>query len=120
MTMPTQLIRVAPTLATYHIDRILMFYQTQLGFQLDFRYDGYAAVSRLGVQIHFWQCDDQTIVESNGCYVYVENIAPLYEEYQARGIIHPNGALAIKPWGVNEFVVLTPDQNLIKFGEIIR
>jgi hypothetical protein len=37
---------------------------------------------------------------------------------QERGVaIHPNGQLALKPWGQREFSLLDPDNNLLTFGE---
>jgi hypothetical protein len=32
---------------------------------------------------------------------------------------HPNGHLAIKPWGQKEFSILDPDNNLLTFGQNI-
>ena len=35
----------------------------------------------------------------------------------AAGIVHPNGALADKPWGTREFAILDPDGNLLTFSQ---
>jgi hypothetical protein len=34
--------------------------------------------------------------------------------------IHPNGNLAMKPWGQKEFALLDPDNNLLTFGQSIE
>jgi hypothetical protein len=47
----------------------------------------------------------------------VAGIEQLFEEYSTKGVIHPNGGLALKPWGVLEFSVLDPDGNLITFQQ---
>jgi hypothetical protein len=41
----------------------------------------------------------------------------LHAELQPRGVLHPNGQLADKPWGTREFAVLDADGNLIAFFE---
>jgi hypothetical protein len=39
---------------------------------------------------------------------------------QKNGVaIHPNAALAEKPWGQKEFALLDPDHNLLTFGQAI-
>ncbi len=40
-----------------------------------------------------------------------------HEEYQAQGVIHPNGPLDTKPWGTKEFGVLDPTGVCITFYE---
>ena len=40
--------------------------------------------------------------------IRVENIEPLYEEYNARGLISPNGHLESKPWGSKDFGLHDP------------
>ena len=40
-----------------------------------------------------------------------------YPDYSALGVIHPNGRLEDKPWGVREFSILDADGNLITFQQ---
>jgi hypothetical protein len=47
----------------------------------------------------------------------VEGIEQLFQTYSEKGVIHPNGSLALKPWGVWEFSVLDPDGNLVTFQQ---
>jgi hypothetical protein len=47
----------------------------------------------------------------------VEGIDRLFQMYSEQGVIHPNGSLALKPWGVWEFSVLDADGNLITFQQ---
>jgi hypothetical protein len=51
-------------------------------------------------------------------YIRVTDIGTLYRSLVDRGVaIHPNGALATKPWGLSEFALLDPDHNLLTFGQ---
>lgn len=60
---------------------------------------------------------DRYIAANIACYAYVQDIEALYAAYQAQGIIHPNGALEVKSWGVKEFTVLDNNGCAIRFGE---
>jgi hypothetical protein len=72
-----------------------------------FQIDDYASVKRGSVEIHLWQCNYKYIAENTACRVSVRYIEPLYEEYKASWVIHPNGSLETKPWGTKEFTILT-------------
>ena len=51
-------------------------------------------------------------------YFRTDTIDTLYQRFIDDGVtIHPNGSLAQKPWGVREFSILDPDNNLITFGQ---
>ncbi len=47
-----------------------------------------------------------------------DDIETLYAEYQQAGVIHPNGTLEEKPWGLKEFVALDMDGNGLFFFEL--
>ncbi len=108
---------VAPVLPAQNIADTVEFYIQKMGFEARYQDEGYAIVVRSGVQLNFWQCDDRYIAKNTACYVYVQGIETLYAAYQAQGIIHPNGALEVKPWGVKEFTVLDHNGCAIRFGE---
>jgi catechol 2,3-dioxygenase-like lactoylglutathione lyase family enzyme len=117
MTSTAALTTVAPILCVVDLQTSLEFYTTKLGFRVSFQYDDYAGLTRDGIQLHLAQFGDRSVCENTSCYIYVTNIDALYEEYRTQGVIHPNGALERKPWGVREFVVLGVDGNRIRFGE---
>ena len=51
-------------------------------------------------------------------YIRVQDIGAWYDSLVEAGVaIHPNGALATKPWGQREFSLLDPDHNLLTFGQ---
>jgi len=49
--------------------------------------------------------------------IHVQHVEQLYAEYQAQGVIHPNGQLATKPWGTQEFAILDPAGVCVTFYE---
>lgn len=109
-----------PVLAALDIPRLVSFYEQKLGFSRQWCDEGYGIVKRDDIGIHFWHCDNKIFPENTSCYVYVDGVDGLYAEYQKAGVIHPNGALEDKPWGVREFSILDLDGNLIRFGELIQ
>lgn len=108
---------VIPKLPAANIKSAIEFYKSKLGFVELFNYGDYAAVARDAVEIHLWECQDQNIAQNTACRIAVDNIEELYEKYQQAGVIHPNGALAEKPWGRKEFVALDIDGNGLFFFE---
>jgi catechol 2,3-dioxygenase-like lactoylglutathione lyase family enzyme len=114
--MPPRLIAAIPKLASLDIQRSLAFFEG-LGFTRRGTYPDYGIVERDGVQIHFWLCHDARTPMETACRVTVEGIEQLFEAYSEKGVIHPNGPLEVKPWGVWEFSVLDPDGNLITFQQ---
>jgi hypothetical protein len=47
----------------------------------------------------------------------VTGVDALYREMVAADVVHPNGHLTDRPWGMREFAVVDGDGNLITFGE---
>jgi len=94
------------------------WYQAKLGFRCLFVYPpDYASVGRDGAEIHFFRMKIDPAKSDWMCYLRVTGIEELYEEYSARGIIHPHGSLERKPWGQKEFAVSDLNGALLRFGE---
>ena len=108
-----------PVLAALDIEKLVEFYENKLGFKRSWCDAGYGIVNRDDIGIHFWRCDNKIFPENTSCYVYVQDVDSLYTEYQKAGVIHPNGPLEDKPWGVREFSILDLYGNLIRFGELL-
>ena len=104
---------VCPVLPAQDIAQTVAFYVAKMGFTAVYDEADYGIVERDGVQIHFWLCPDRSVAEQSSCRITAVGIQPLYDEAQQQGIVHPNGALATKPWGLREFAVLDPNGNLI-------
>ncbi len=107
----------APVLASLNMANTIEFYQHKLGFSVGYHDANYGVVHRDQVVIHFWKCDDKIHPENTSCYLYVSEVDDLFEEMKAAGVVHPNGTLEDKPWGMREFAILDEDGNMIKFGQ---
>lgn len=109
--------RAAPILASLNAEETIAYFTEKMGFKLDANWDGYLIFSRDDIGIHHWPTSDPAVPKSTGCYVYVTEIRELFAEYEAKGIIHPNGKLERKPWGLLQFAILDNNGNIISFGE---
>lgn len=108
-----------PILASLHADDTIAFYTQKLGFTFHSNWDGYLIFSRDEIQVHLWPTSDEEIPKNTGCYVNVTNVDLLYKEFLPLDIVHPNGKLENKPWGMRQFSILDNNGNIIHFGEDI-
>lgn len=118
MNRTKHLLKGIPVLASLNIKQTVEFYKEKLGFdRIGYMDDNYAIIARDNFVVHFWKCSDKIHPEHTSCYVDVQDIDQLYSEFESQGIIHPNGKLENKPYGMREFSILDNFGNLIKFGE---
>ena len=102
------------------VDATLTFYTQKLGFTTINTVGDppeMAIIQRDAVQIFLCRNDDRYVAEQTSFRIHVHHIEPLYAEYQAQGVIHPNGYLTTKPWGTQEFAILDPAGVCITFYE---
>jgi catechol 2,3-dioxygenase-like lactoylglutathione lyase family enzyme len=107
-----------PVLPARDVDATLAFFESVLGFRRAFAYGTptqHAGMKRDGAEIHFQACDDEKLLAAAGCRVRVDGIDALHQRCLNRGVVHPEGRLAQKPWGMREFVMLDPDGVKITF-----
>lgn len=100
------------------------FYINRLGFQefgID-DFDGYLMLQKDNIQVHFFEFKALDPKENYGqVYIRTNDIDKFYQSLLDKGTsIHPNGQLAIKPWGQKEFSLLDPDKNLLTFGQSLE
>lgn len=69
MSNAPEFLIAVPVLPALDINQAIAFYEQRLGFTTLFKYDDYAGLSRGGIQIHLWLCDDRHIAENSGCRV---------------------------------------------------
>jgi uncharacterized glyoxalase superfamily protein PhnB len=111
-----------PQLPTGDIDASAEFVDRALGFEVVTRYPehGHLIVRRGPAEIHFWQAASEQEARAIGCqsscYIRVEGIEALYEEFKRRGTPF-RYELTRKPWGMNEMQIDDPYGNAIRFGE---
>lgn len=117
MNAATKFLLAIPVLPAVDIAAAVEFYEQKLGFTTEFQSDDYAGLRRGVVQLHLWLTDDRALAENSSCRINVSGITQLYDDYQTQGIVHPNGALTTKPWGLSEFTVLDLNGNCLVFAE---
>ena len=104
------------------LEQTVAFYEQQLGFQC-IHQEGdpiyMAIVKRDSAQIFLLKNGDKHLAEGTSLRINVNQIEQLYAEFQAKGgkMIHHNGKLETKPWGMKEFVVLDPTGVCLTFCE---
>ena len=117
MNSTTKFLGAIPVLPAVEIAAAVAFYEQKLGFATDFQSDDYAGLRRGGVQLHLWLNGDRSTAENTSCRINISGIDSLYEEYQTQNVIHPNGAITTKLWGLREFSVVDLNGNYIVFAE---
>lgn len=113
------LVSVSPKLPMRSKTATLQFYIDELQFVLNGDYEDYIILSKNNVSLHFFLFKNLKPQENYGqVYIYVEDIQSVYNNFINNKVtIHPNGELQMKPWGMKEFALLDPDNNLLTFGE---
>lgn len=104
-----------PVLASLNIQESIAFYSQKLGFSLVMQSEDYAIVKRDGAELQFWRCAEPHIAQNTSCYLRVNGLQALYEEFvQKLPDLSPPKVL---PWGMQELYILDVHGNLLKWGE---
>ena len=104
------------------LEQTVVFYEQQLGFKR-IHQEGdpiyMAIVKRDSVQIFLVQNEHMNLGRGTNLRINVNQIEKLHAEFQAKEgeIIHPDGKLKTKPWGMKEFVVIDPTGVCLTFCE---
>ena len=118
--LPTStFVSVAPRFVVPDLERALAFYE-QLGFRTGYRDDGFAIVDRDGVELHVNHDRDLQLGRHFVCYITVTESAALYHHYLHHlpsGRIR--GQLRVTPYGMQEFWICDPFDNILIFAEPI-
>ncbi|QEI04406.1 VOC family protein [Pigmentiphaga aceris] len=103
-------------LTSLDMARTLAYYNQVLGFKTThFKDHAYGIAVRADVELHFWACSDKHIAENTSCYIHVHDIQAVHRDLSLR---FPNlSPIVHAPWGMDEFHLIDPDGNLIKFGQ---
>jgi catechol 2,3-dioxygenase-like lactoylglutathione lyase family enzyme len=101
-----------------NVRRAIDFFVDVLEFKYDFNAGEYGGVRRDAIEVHFWRTEDPNLPPNSSCRIEVTEIRKLYALYRERGVIHPDGDIAAKPWGTTEFMVLDVDGNSLTFVEV--
>jgi catechol 2,3-dioxygenase-like lactoylglutathione lyase family enzyme len=106
-----------PVLPALDIEKGIAFYRDKLGFSLAFQYPDYAGLKLGAVEVHLWRCEDPALPGMTSCRIHVRGVDALYEQAKQQGVVHPNGPLEDKPWGLRQFTALDLWGNAIVFAE---
>ncbi|WP_373997618.1 bleomycin resistance protein [Bdellovibrio bacteriovorus] len=110
-----------PQLPTGDIENTADFFVSKLGFQIISKMPehGFLSLKRGAAEIHFWKTTEEaakSLGRNSSCYIRVENIEVLFEEFKSRGVKF-RYELIKQPWGMNEMQIDDPFENAIRFGE---
>jgi catechol 2,3-dioxygenase-like lactoylglutathione lyase family enzyme len=111
---------VTPVIPALDVARSLAFYVDILGFEEVFRSGNpadYVGIRCGLATLHIFACTEPTIAEWTALRIAVSDIESLFAHCEASGIVHPNGTLAVQPWGSRDFTVLDPSGVGITFWE---
>ncbi|MDX2153252.1 MAG: VOC family protein [Bryobacteraceae bacterium] len=115
------ILSAVPRIPANSVAETAAWFATHLGFRTEFLHPPeqpvYAGVARDKAELHIFPMDIDPKESDFMVYLRVTGIEELYEEFKGRGLIHPNGPLQSKPWGMREFSVLDPNGTLLTFGE---
>ena len=114
---------MSPQLLVTDLNKSIIFYTKQLGFELEFRYeDFYAGITKDGCSIHL-KCGKPSIAERKSkrenndldIVFSVENVDAFYEQFLKKSIdiVQP---LYDRPYG-KEFYIADPDGYIFAFLE---
>ena len=107
--------RAMAVLASLDIAASLDFFH-KLGFEThDFGDHTYGIAIREHIEIHFWLCTDRHVAENTSCYVRVNDIHALQEDFAKRTKV---GGVVKTPWGMDELYVWDASGSLVKFGQV--
>jgi uncharacterized glyoxalase superfamily protein PhnB len=119
-----QLTSISPQFLVEDLDVAIAYYRDQLGFELQFTYEGfYAAVSRDALSIHLKRAPrlsgdraHRRQGEHLDAYIAVTDVRALHRELEARGarIVKPIGE---RPWAFVDFYVEDADGYILCFSE---
>ena len=129
-----KLLQAIPALPVQSITKSAAFYRDQLSFTVHVEEEGFAILRHGPVDIHLWASNDESWRDRNAtspivsgaesfiagtasCRIGVEGVDDLYQTFEPRGVMHPNGHLADTDWNTREFGVLDLEGNLITFFE---
>lgn len=98
-----------------------LFYLEKLGFSEDLHVDGWSFLSRGACRLRLGHCPGITPISkcqdhSWFAYLHVSDAFSLYREVTQNGV-EVWQELEVKPWGMREFAIVTPDGHRIVFGE---
>ena len=114
----TTFVSSVPIIPARDVPASVAWYRDQLGYAVHRSQADYGIVARDRSWIHLYGPSGIAPERSDTMIrIGVDGIDELYAGCVARDIVHPNGPLGLRPWGLREFAVLDLDGNLVTFFE---
>jgi uncharacterized glyoxalase superfamily protein PhnB len=119
------ILSITAVLPAANVAESLAWWVNVCGFVETFRMDDvptYAGIKRGGAELHLGIVRGAELVkavaEQTVTRIQVDDVDAMHAEYLGRGgKVHPNGALATKPWGTREFATIDPAGVLVWFTQ---
>jgi catechol 2,3-dioxygenase-like lactoylglutathione lyase family enzyme len=109
---------IHPKLPMRNLAATKEYYINRLGFSELGDYGNYLLIKKDAIELHFFLFEDLNPKDNYGqVYIRTNEIDRVYHHFvHAKVEIHPGGFLEQKSWGIKEFSLLDPDNNLLTFG----
>lgn len=120
--METELLEVSPVLPSQDIERDVVWYKENVGFELLHKDQMYAVMRRGKICIHLqWHADtaEDPLLGGSVIKIFVKNIQPIFKEFIDRGTVEAEKLRLNTPWRTNEFGFFDLNKNAIFIVEDI-
>ena len=122
--MENQVINARTVLAVNDLAVSAAYFIDKLGFERDFAVPGWAFLSFGNFQVILGEWPDAMPARDTGdhsfvAYARVRDVDALYADLKARGAIFGEEPPHTLPWGMREFLVVTPDGHRIRYGQTV-
>ncbi len=106
-----------PVIPSLDLQRSTEFYKQYFSCSAEW-FDEYVVLYNAEhFRLHLWKSTEHYLCINSGFYLRVKDVEAMFEKLNIPGVIHPNGQLETKPWGMREFAITDPDGNLIRIGQ---
>ena len=112
---------ICPVLSTSNLDRDIAWFKKYVGFDLNYKEEGYAVLNREAIWIHLqWHHNDnEDPVYGSVIKIFVDDILPIFKEMIERGTVSKNKLRQNTPWNTHEFGFYDINKNAIFFVQDI-
>ena len=123
MSNAKKLSHSAPIFPVSNVQETIDWYQENLGFQIDFKWDDpvtYAVTSRDDIKIHFSQRDDNFTPSSvhTALYIFTYDVDAVFEELRKKGITE--GEIETFDYGMRAFDLTDINGFRLTFGQSVN
>ncbi len=117
MNNTSKLQTICPVLSTSNLERDIKWYETYVGFDLNYLEEGYAVLNRENIWIHLqWHHDnDEDPVYGSVVKIFVDDIQPILDEMVKRKTVTKEKLRLNTPWKTHEFGFYDLNKNSIFF-----